>query len=260
MQWDADIALKLGKQLEAYIFDLADNHMFFKQTESLERCHVDELACYDEGANLAKYDFNMDHLGRNKGLSDLEPAALIPLAYRYRHIRNLYRANSLQDFLGPKTKDLLDTVVTIDNLSGKWLSAAREALSKVPLHEGAINICLSSGQLTPTLVKLIIFNLQGFFPVRNVYSSKGAGKTAIMKQIMQRFGPGGSTAERFHYRMVGNGPEEEATAKELMKEFCTRKGVAADSIHEHESLVSFAKVTCPGDLAKAVHVPPLNAS
>jgi eyes absent family protein 4 len=48
------------------------------------------------------------------------------------------------------------------------------------------NLVITSGQLIPTLAKLIIFRLAEYIPIENVYSTRSLGKRACINKIREK--------------------------------------------------------------------------
>ena len=51
------------------------------------------------------------------------------------------------------------------------------------------NVVVTTGQLVPTLAKLLLFRLSGAFPPEGVYSARSAGKQHCFDLVARRFGP-----------------------------------------------------------------------
>lgn len=50
------------------------------------------------------------------------------------------------------------------------------------------HVVVTTGQLIPTLAKLMLFKLSGMIPPENVYSARAIGKSACFDRIWLRFG------------------------------------------------------------------------
>eukprot|EP00457_Paulinella_chromatophora_P005794 gb/GEZN01005811.1/.p1 GENE.gb/GEZN01005811.1/~~gb/GEZN01005811.1/.p1 ORF type:complete len:434 (-),score=45.44 gb/GEZN01005811.1/:316-1617(-) len=232
-EWEQNEALDIGHSLEELIFDLCDTHMFFKQIQSLEAPHVDSYTSYDSGISLRNIKWASEPACTEDGKPNCKGLAL-----RYRAIRDLYQSKTLADLLPqPKLEKLASLLKRVDELSGGWLAKARAALDSINTNTGTVNIIVSSGQLTPTLAKLMLFGLNKYFKVRNVYSSKGNGKRWCFEQIMQTYG---QSIDRVHYRVVGDGPEEREACEDLQS--------ARDSRAVQEPLFSFCQIVSADEL------------
>lgn len=73
-------------------------------------------------------------------------------------------------------------------------------------------MCLSCvpGSLVPSLTKIMLFQLDKYFPAHHVYSSQPLpdGKFDVFRQVRERFGPNCA------YCAIGDGPYEELAAAE----------------------------------------------
>jgi len=67
-------------------------------------------------------------------------------------------------------------------------------------------VIVSSGQLIPTLAKMILFKLNDFLPIQNIYSSVSVGKKLCFKRIKSLY--------KNKILVVGDGKEEEDASKE----------------------------------------------
>ncbi len=57
-------------------------------------------------------------------------------------------------------------------------------------ESGVVHVAVTTGQLTPSLAKLLLFRLDPHFPPENVYSARAAGKPDCFQRIKKRFGEG----------------------------------------------------------------------
>lgn len=64
-----------------------------------------------------------------------------------------------------------------------------------------------TGQLIPTLAKMLLFRLNPYFQIENIYSSWGSAKPECFSHIKQKFGPNCS------YCVIGDGQQEDEAAK-----------------------------------------------
>lgn len=51
-------------------------------------------------------------------------------------------------------------------------------------------MAVTSGQLVPSLAKLLLFRLADHIGAHNLWSSRHCGKAACFERVRQRFGPG----------------------------------------------------------------------
>lgn len=103
--------------------------------------------------------------------------------------------------IDPRSVEALEECTAdLNELTDKWIESSQEALETLQRMRtgpgsGAaggvdrhINVVVSSGQLVPTLGKLILYQLAPLVPVDRVYSSARHGKKFIFEQIAARFG------------------------------------------------------------------------
>eukprot|EP00474_Spongospora_subterranea_P009872 CRZ10330.1 hypothetical protein [Spongospora subterranea] len=201
--WDDEERVKLlGDTLCNHIFDIADNWFFFKQLEQCDQVHVDSLSNSDDFVLLDGYNFNQELTIGMNGKTDERL-----LSYRYRELRSRYK-KPLTEMVS-RHHDLLNAVNEVDSLSNGWLSLSRYILEEIWGSSGGTNVLVSSGQLIPTLVKLIVFGLSPFIPVENVYSSRDVSKKTVFCTILQRFGA------KCNYKVIGDDIEEELACAEF---------------------------------------------
>jgi hypothetical protein len=98
------------------------------------------------------------------------------LAYRYRRIREVF-AQRREGAMSPEVlAELKECYAATDKFTAGWLTLARTLLYKVSLIPGAVSVVVSACQLTPTLAKTMIYQLDDFVPADNVYSGSQIGK------------------------------------------------------------------------------------
>lgn len=211
-QKDKAVSLKLAELVEARIFDLLDNRMHFNEIENFDRMCVSDAGAYDDGRPLATHDFAADGFGSSTaGLPSAERLSRDQwrlLAYRYRHMRQLYSA----PFLG--TQELMKR---IDLFSDRWLSASLDALRTVAQAPAAENVLVTASQLSAAIAKLLIYGLSDYVPIDNIYSSSSPAslnptlhpelsKRQCFDRIRKKYG------EHVTYVVIGDGQEEEECA------------------------------------------------
>jgi hypothetical protein len=82
-----------------------------------------------------------------------------------------------------------------DAATGRWLSHAAALLAACSSQlggsgGGVTHVAVTSGQLVPSLAKLLLFRLGGHIAADNVWSSRHCGKAACFERVRQRFGAG----------------------------------------------------------------------
>ena len=71
--------------------------------------------------------------------------------------------------------ELKECYAATDKFTAGWLTLARTLLNKVSLIPGAVSVVVSACQLTPTLAKTMIYQLDDFVPAENIYSGSQIG-------------------------------------------------------------------------------------
>lgn len=197
--------LELGGVWERLILDLCDNHMFFKQMESIDQPSLRHIALYDDGADLGGYDFGADGLG--PPTSDDERRKL---AYRYRYmVENVYLKGLELLLEGSELQDWLKLLEDTDAYCQGWISAGRALVQKAAAEEGTVNVLVTSGQLVPTFAKCLLYKLDELFQPFNVYSSRSTSKLQCFEWVRDRFGA------KAKYCAIGDGPDELEAAEKL---------------------------------------------
>lgn len=225
---DVQQGKRIGRQWERHILQVCDEYFFYEQVENFNEPHLDTWNEYDDGMDLSNYDFNNDGLAQ-----PCDDANKRKLAYRLRSIGNKY-AQGLHKLLDNEQikvwKDLYDVT---DAYTDGWLSAGRafleECLKKDSVsRQGAanaessegltedqtpsqnVNVLVTSGTLIPSLVKCLLFQLDGFITRENLYSSWDVGKLQCFLWIKKRFeGPG------VQFCVIGDSMEECQAAENL---------------------------------------------
>lgn len=70
-----------------------------------------------------------------------------------------------------------------------------------------MNIVVTSGHLLPTIAKMIIYKLNQFVPLKNVYSSNTVGRLWCFRHIREQF-------PNCKIIVIGDGKEEETAASQ----------------------------------------------
>jgi len=95
----------------------------------------------------------------------------------------------------------------------------RAAVCRQVTDQARSQVVVSACQLTPTLAKTMVYQLDDFVPVDNIYSGSQIGKLACFNQLMARFGTPstsiGADSGGVQYIAVGDGLEEEEISEEV---------------------------------------------
>ncbi|WCJ20656.1 hypothetical protein M5689_002875 [Euphorbia peplus] len=211
--------VEIGKMWEKYILDICDRSFFYEHIENYNMPFLDALSRYDDGRDLADYDFNQDGF---KSPHDDENKR--KLAYRHRVIADKYM-QGLPNLLDQETMKHWNELYDLtDEYTDRWLSSARAFLGQcsnreeeptvsVTSAEGIgnhndttsenINVLVTSGSLIPSLVKCLLFRLDNLITHGNVYSSWEVGKLKCFECIKDRF-----KDANVRYCVIGDGWEE----------------------------------------------------
>ena len=174
-----EIGKNLGLQMMKLILWPLDNAMFFEQIEQVDKHHVKCLDKFDDGADLRKYDFNADRFFVQDGRGGRATCDLKKLAYRYRRIREVF-GQRREGAMSPEVlQELKECYAATDKFTAGWLTLARTLLHKVSMIPGAVSVVVSACQLTPTLAKTMIYQLDDFVPAENIYSGSQIGKVRV---------------------------------------------------------------------------------
>ena len=99
------------------------------------------------------------------------------------------------------------------------VSTTRAAVCRQVTDQARSQVVVSACQLTPTLAKTMVYQLDDFVPVDNIYSGSQIGKLACFNQLMARFGTPstsiGADSGGVQYIAVGDGLEEEEISEEV---------------------------------------------
>lgn len=215
---DSRKGAEIGKYWEDLILQVCDKFFLYEQIENYNEPFLSVLREYDDGKDLADYDFCNDGF-----TSPYDDANKRKFAYRHRAITEKY-SKGLQNVLDQELMKYWDDLYNLtDNYTDGWLSSGRAFLQQIssrnklpaadplPSESGSapemkcrhINVLVTSGSLIPSLVKCLLFRLDDLILHDNVYSSWEVGKFRCFKWIKERFG---GPAVRFC--VVGDGTEE----------------------------------------------------
>uniref|UniRef100_A0A2P2KHJ1 protein-tyrosine-phosphatase n=1 Tax=Rhizophora mucronata TaxID=61149 RepID=A0A2P2KHJ1_RHIMU len=174
---DIQKGVEIGKMWEKHILQICDELFFYEQIENYNTPFLDALSQYDDGCDLSDYNFGKD------GLSPpYDDANKRKLAYRHRVIANKYK-QGLHHILDQRMLNLCNELYdSTDEYTDKWLSSARsfleqcsgmnedssnccssagKSINHIDTNFNHINILVTSGSLVPSLVKCLLFRLDG---------------------------------------------------------------------------------------------------
>jgi len=126
----------------------------------------------------------------------------------------LYQKEYIDRILPIQRQEALKTIYkATDHYTDGWLSMSEKILQLINKRATIINVLVSSGQLIPTLSKLLLYGLAKYFPVDNVYSSRFKDKEWCFKKIIEKFTSSSTII------VIGDGVEEERASKSLQLKF-----------------------------------------
>lgn len=218
--------VEIGKMWENHILQICDDYFFYEQIENCNQPYLDAMREYDDGLNLSGYDFHHDGFG-----PPFDDVNKRKLAYRHRVIAQKYKKglHNIIDQHMVKSWDMLYD--STDRYTDRWLSSARVCLEHcaagntdlIPPIDSAhrsnyartgcdhVNVLVTSGSLIPSLVKCLLYRLDGLIACENVYSSWEVGKLQCFSWIRERF-----SSPNVQFCVVGDGWEE-CEAAEAMR-------------------------------------------
>ncbi|KAF5729690.1 hypothetical protein HS088_TW20G00054 [Tripterygium wilfordii] len=224
---DVKKGVEIGKMWENYILQICDDFFFYEQIENYNNPSLDSLSQYDDGLDLANYDFNQDGIS-----SPHDDHNKRKLAYRHRVIANRYKQGLHAMFNQQMLNQWEELYDSTDEYTDKWLSSARAFLehcsdgrddlnpslvssSGSEKHNDTefqhIHVLVTSGSLIPSLAKCLLFQLNNVITHGNVYSSWEVGKLKCFQMIKERF-----TSPNVRFCVIGDGWEE-CEAAETMR-------------------------------------------
>lgn len=107
-----------------------------------------------------------------------------------------------------------------DVVTGGWLSHADALLDACSAQlgggGGVVHVAVTSGQLVPSLAKLLLFRLGRRIAPDRVWSSRYRGKVECFRQVRQRYGA------RCRYVAIGRRWRWAAHGREAVLTACTR--------------------------------------
>ncbi|CAG0879881.1 unnamed protein product [Darwinula stevensoni] len=216
-------SVNLGCRMENLIWKLADTHLFFNDLEDCDQVHIDDLATDDNNhQDLSAYDFSRDGFQALSATGSLPPLPTGPvrgdmnwqrkLAFRYRRIKEIYNSyrNNVGGLLGPtKREEWLQLRAEIEQHTDNWLTRALKCLAIIHSRSNCVNVLVTSAQLVPSLAKVLLYGLGGFFHIENIYSSAKVGKETCFERLVNRFG------RKCTYVVLGDGSDEETAAQHM---------------------------------------------
>lgn len=216
---DVQRGVQIGEFWENLILQVCDDYFFYKQIENCNAPFLDAFSEYDDGRDLSDYDFNQD--GLSTPCNDINKRKL---AYRHRVIAEKYQKGLHTIFDQEMMLFWENLYGATDSYTDRWLSSARTCLEECSGRiscagsaDGAnerpsqhIHVLVTSGSLIPSLVKCLLFRLDGLIAHENVYSSWDVGKLKCFSLIKERFdGP------NVRFCVIGDGREECEAAESL---------------------------------------------
>ncbi|KAK9833852.1 hypothetical protein WJX74_007877 [Apatococcus lobatus] len=232
-----DTTRELGGRWEHAALDLLDTHFFYDELDDHNLEHIGDA------------DQARGHEQPSFGLSEGLTAHSLPAA-TWAHVQQRYNGG-LASLAGPgQAEHWAQLYEATNELTGGWLqhgaqllrdctavakaapAAATQAASagehaaqrQAPAH--VANVLVSAGQLVATLAKLLLFRLDGYFPIENVYSSAVRGKQQCFARIQQRFHQATS------FCVIGDSEEEQQAAESQRWHF-TRISTAESCWHAY---------------------------
>ncbi|XP_061123040.1 eyes absent homolog 3 isoform X5 [Syngnathus typhle] len=232
--------LNLGLQMEEFIFELADNHLFFNDLEDCDQVHVEDVASDDNGQDLSNYNFLADGFNGPSGGGAAGAATGVQggvewmrkLAFRYRRLKEIYNSykGNVGGLLSPVKRELLLRLQSdIENVTDSWLSTALKSLLLIQARGKCVNVLVTTTQLVPALAKVLLYGLGDVFPIENIYSATKIGKESCFERIVSRFG------KKVTYVVIGDGRDEEFAAKQHNMPFW-RISAHGDLVSLHQAL------------------------
>ncbi|XP_057684312.1 eyes absent homolog 3 isoform X1 [Corythoichthys intestinalis] len=237
---DPATMLNLGLQMEEFIFELADNHLFFNDLEECDQVHVDDVASDDNGQDLSNYNFLADGFNGPSGGGAAGATTGVQggvewmrkLAFRYRRLKEIYNSykGNVGGLLSPVKRELLLRLQSdIENVTDSWLSTALKSLLLIQTRGKCVNVLVTTTQLVPALAKVLLYGLGDVFPIENIYSATKIGKESCFERIVSRFG------KKVTYVVIGDGRDEEFAAKQHNMPFW-RISAHGDLVSLHQAL------------------------
>ncbi|KAM7384600.1 hypothetical protein PAMA_011793 [Pampus argenteus] len=222
---DPATVLNLGLQMEEFIFELADTHLFFNDLE-VQRVNYNFLADGFNGPSGGG--------GASGATTGVQGGVewMRKLAFRYRRLKEIYNnyKGNVGGLLSPMKRELLLRLQSeIENVTDAWLSTALKSLLLIQSRGKCMNVLVTTTQLVPALAKVLLYGLGDVFPIENIYSATKIGKESCFERIISRFG------KKVTYVVIGDGRDEEFAAKQHNMPFW-RISTHGDLVSLHQAL------------------------
>jgi len=193
------IATALGNRISNLIRDITYNHFFCKQIEDYDHIMIkaDSLCSFDDERELRQYDFS-EPVIRPDGSIDY-----CKISYRYRFIRDVYNGIiDIRSLLSSTGVHEVNTLYSeIDKFTTGWLGRGKNLLKLAMEKKEVLNVLITSGQLVPTIAKMIAYRLNDIIPIQNIYSSSTVGKHWCLNKIKSQY-------KNAKFIVIGDGNEE----------------------------------------------------
>lgn len=127
-------------------------------------------------------------------LPHVADGAHVPACCGRRAVCQVYDAGSGLLALPKSEQAELDALYEeLDAASSGWCRAAARLLGELQAGGGGglvvTHVVVGGSQLVPLLAKLLLFRLDGFFGLQEVYAAAHAPKMAAFKRIATKYGP-----------------------------------------------------------------------
>ncbi|GIL55655.1 hypothetical protein Vafri_11200 [Volvox africanus] len=223
-------AAELGHRLAEMVFTFCDCHMSFQKLDNIDPMSFLEL--WSLATSPSKPEAEEAEAeppgggGSCSGGGSVDRTSVECIASIYTD-----SVESLPGVMGSEQlRERASILADAEKLTGGWVAAARQLLAGVtataavnaaaasPLSRPGAperpvlafrsvrHVLVSAGHLVATLGKLVLWGLDEYFDIRDIYSASGRPKLEIFRSLRTRFGP---TAA---YAAVGDGLEEERAA------------------------------------------------
>eukprot|EP00300_Choanocystis_sp_HF-7_P002440 c11857_g1_i2.p1 GENE.c11857_g1_i2~~c11857_g1_i2.p1 ORF type:complete len:424 (+),score=82.78 c11857_g1_i2:223-1494(+) len=182
---DVGDGMQLRERMEQTVLSFADQHMFFGDVEHIDGCHIDDVADFDNGIDLRKYNFD-DEIGTSLDSPDCRRK----LAYRYRIIKNLYQKVPLSHLLPSEEYQQLQGLLSdMDRFTDSWLTSIQRVLGILKDDPCTKHVFVStSTRLVLALAKCKLYNLSSLVSVENVYACSKEPLDKCLEEILRRHG------------------------------------------------------------------------
>lgn len=157
------------------------------RSQDCDQAHIDDVSNDDNGQDLSSYNFATDGFHCDTSSNGMCIGGGVrggvdwmrKLAFRYRRIKEIYgtyRTNILSLIGTAKRDSWLSLRNELETMTDNWLSLATKCLEIIDKRPNSANILITSGQLVPSLAKMLVFGLGPLFPIENIYSSAKTGE------------------------------------------------------------------------------------